>query len=98
MQSLHLTKQMKNGEVIKEAAFTFRQGTEITKGRVKTGYVEETNPEWFKSIDVSNTAIAFVSGNRVDWKAIVDTLLYNVTERKELRLQTVTLCYKELML
>lgn len=64
-----------NGEVTKEAAFTFRQGTEITKGRVKTGYVVETNPEWFSSIDVSDTALTFVSGNRVDSEgtAIVDT-------------------------
>lgn len=64
-----------NGEVTKEAAFTFRQGTEITKGSVKTGYVVETNPEWFSSIDVSDTAITFVSGNRVDSEgtAIVDT-------------------------
>lgn len=62
-------------EKMKEAAFTFRQGTEITKGKVKTGYVEETNPEWFKSIDVSDTAITFVSGNRIDTEGtvIVDT-------------------------
>ncbi len=49
-----------------EAYFDFRSGTKIYKGRIETGYVEETRPEWFSSIDVSDSAIVFTSGNRIE--------------------------------
>ncbi len=49
-----------------EPYFDFRSGTKIFKGKVSTGYIEETDPEWFSSIDVSDTAINFTSGNRKD--------------------------------
>ena len=49
-----------------EAYFDFRSGTKIYKERVKTGYIEETDPEWFSSISVSDTEMSFVSGNRKD--------------------------------
>ena len=70
-------KADENGIETEEAYFTFRDGTEIRKGSVITGYVKETNPEWFKSIDVSDTAITFVSGNRVyeNGEPVVDTFI-----------------------
>lgn len=46
------------------AYFDFQSGTKIYKGKVVTGYIEETSPEWFSSINVSDTALSFVSGNR----------------------------------
>lgn len=49
-----------------EPYFDFRSGTKIFKGKVSTGYIEETDPEWFSSIAVSDTAINFTSGNRKD--------------------------------
>lgn len=55
-----------NETEISEAYFDFRSGTKIYKGRIETGYVEETRPEWFSSIDVSDSAIVFTSGNRIE--------------------------------
>lgn len=49
-----------------EAYFDFRSGTKIYKGRIETGYIEETKPEWFSGIDVSDSAIVFTSGNRIE--------------------------------
>ena len=49
-----------------EPYFDFKSGTKIFKGKVSTGYIEETNPEWFSSIAVSDTEISFTSGNRKD--------------------------------
>ena len=46
------------------AYFDFQSGTKIYKGKVVTGYIEETNPEWFSSINISDTTLSFVSGNR----------------------------------
>lgn len=48
-----------------EAYFDFRSGTKIYKGKIETGYIEETKPEWFSGIDVSDSAIVFTSGNRI---------------------------------
>ncbi len=59
-------KTDESGVETEEAYFTFRNGTKIRKGSITTGFVEETNPEWFSSIDVSDTAITFISGNRVN--------------------------------
>lgn len=47
-----------------EARFNFRNGTKIYKGKVETGYIDETDPEWFSGISVSDTALVFTSGNR----------------------------------
>lgn len=54
------------GNITKQPYFIFRSGTEIHKKKVKTGYVEETDPEWYSNIAVSDTALVFTSGNRVD--------------------------------
>lgn len=51
---------------VSEPYFDFRSGTKIFKGKISTGYIEETDPEWFSSIAVSDTAINFTSGNRKD--------------------------------
>lgn len=55
-----------NETEVSEAYFDFRSGTKIYKGRIETGYVEETRPEWFSAIDVSDSAIVFTSGNRIE--------------------------------
>lgn len=49
-----------------EAYFEFMKGTKIFRNRVETGYVEETKPEWFSGIDVSDSSIVFTSGNRTE--------------------------------
>ena len=72
-----------NGEETAEAYFSFRQGTEIRKDSVKTGYVVETNPEWYSRIDISETAITFLVGNRVnsDGTSIIDTFALERDEK-----------------
>lgn len=47
-----------------EARLNFRNKTYIYKDKIKTGHVEETNPEWFSSIAVTDTSMKFTSGNR----------------------------------
>lgn len=49
-----------------EMFFNFFGGTKVFKNRISTGHIEETNPEWFSLIDVSDNGINFVSGNRKD--------------------------------
>lgn len=49
-----------------EAYFEFGKGTKIYRNRIETGYVEETKPEWFSGIDVSDSSIVFTSGNRTE--------------------------------
>lgn len=49
-----------------EMFFNFFGGTKVFKNRISTGHIEETNPEWFSMIDVSDNGINFVSGNRKD--------------------------------
>lgn len=67
------TDESGNEAEISEAYFEFKKGTKIFKGRIETGYVEETKPEWFSGIDVSDTAIVFTSGNRRETSGETET-------------------------
>ena len=73
-----------------EAYFDFRSGTKIYKGKVSTGYVEETNPEWFSSIAVSDTEINFTSGNRKDSEKKFLQYKYTLTRDSDGRITKLT--------
>lgn len=53
------------GNASGEPRFVFGNSTAIYKSKIETGYVKETNPEWFSNISVSDGAIVFTSGNRL---------------------------------
>lgn len=47
-----------------ETRFNFRNGSYLYQNKIETGYVKETNPEWFSNIAASSNALVFTSGNR----------------------------------
>lgn len=78
------------GNVTKQAYFVFRSGTEIHKEKVKTGYVEETDPEWYSNIAVSDTALVFTSGNRVDDNNAAKTYSFGLTRDSDGKITQIT--------
>lgn len=73
-----------------EPYFDFRSGTKIFKGKVSTGYIEETDPEWFSSIAVSDTAINFTSGNRKDSDGVYLQYEFALTRDSDGRIAQIT--------
>jgi hypothetical protein len=53
-----------DGNTSGNTRLNFRNGTYIYKDSIETGHIDETDPEWFSNIAVSDSTMVFTSGNR----------------------------------